>query len=181
MADTSAFQQRMADMKEMFQGLEPEDRIMLILRGIQTLDDRFTAEFFDDTFKFVGVTRPKDGTAVVTFSFPVKKFYTNIMGSLHGGAQATIFDAVTTLALQAVAEPEKGQWLEGGGVSRTLNVTYLRPAPEGERVLLECEVVHAGKRLCLLRGVMKRERDGAIISTCEHNKSVVERGNDWKL
>lgn len=181
MADSSAFQQRMSEMKEMFKGLEPEDRVYLILRGLNTLDDRFTHEFFDDTFQFVGVTKPAAGTAVVTFSFPVKKFYTNIMGSLHGGAQATIFDALTTLALQAVAEPEKGQWLEGGGVSRTLNVTYLRPAPIGEKILCECEIVHAGKRLCFLRGVMKRERDGAIISTCEHNKSIVERGNDWKL
>lgn len=181
MSDGDSFQQRMADMREMFIGLEPEDRIMLILRGIKTLDDRFTAEFFDDTFAYVGTTKTTTGTQVVTFSFPVKKFYTNIMGSLHGGAQATIFDALTSLALQAVADSTKGQWLEGGGVSRTLNVTYLRPAQIGERVLVECEVVQAGKRLCFLRGVMKREKDGAIISTCEHNKSIVERASDWKL
>ncbi len=37
-------------------------------------------------------------------------------------------------------------------------------------MLVESEVVHAGKRLCSLTGVMKRERDGAVMATCEHGK-----------
>lgn len=31
--------------------------------------------------------------------------------------------------------------------------------------------------MCLLQGVMKRERDGAIISTCEQNKYNSGGGN----
>lgn len=60
------------------------------------------------------------------------------------------------------------------GVTRTLNVTYLRPVPLGETVLVECEVVHAGKRLCALKGVMKRESDGAILTSCEHGKVSID-------
>lgn len=182
MSDDDSFSNRISEMREMLADLNPEERIFLILAGIRTLGDRFTAQFFDDEdFQFVSVKEPTPGTKIVTFSFVVRKFYTNIMGSLHGGAQASIFDALTTLALQAVSTLDKGQWMEGGGVSRTLNVTYLRPAPIDEKVLCECEVVHAGKRLCFLRSTMRREKDGAVISTCEHNKSVVERAVDWKL
>lgn len=56
------------------------------------------------------------------------------------------------------------------GVSRTLNVTYLRPIPANETVLIECEILQVGKRLSSLKGVMKRKKDGAIMATCEHGK-----------
>ena len=36
------------------------------------------------------------------------------------------------------------------------------------------QIVHAGRRLCLLKGVLKREKDGAVISTCEHQKYNVD-------
>lgn len=82
------------------------------------------------------------------------------------------------MAMQAIGKQDF--WLNGG-VSRTLNVSYLRPAPEGEDLLLECEVVHMGKTLALLRAVLKRESDGAVISTCEHNKAAVPTKPGWKL
>ena len=56
------------------------------------------------------------------------------------------------------------------GVSRTLNVTYLRPAPEGSTVLVECEIVGVGKRLCTVRGTMRRVEDGTVLMVCEHGK-----------
>jgi acyl-coenzyme A thioesterase 13 len=75
-------------------------------------------------------------------------------------------------------------------VSRTLNVTYMRPIPEGEVVLIESEVVHAGKNLgrrmrsqsseCLLtllaslRGSMRRKSDGAVLTLCEHGKVNID-------
>ena len=66
-------------------------------------------------------------------------------------------------------------------MSRVLTVTYLRPAPEGEELLLECDVVHMGKKLSMLKGTLKRERDGAIVSTCDHNKAAVPTKPGWKL
>jgi acyl-coenzyme A thioesterase PaaI-like protein len=55
-------------------------------------------------------------------------------------------------------------------VSRTLNTTYLRPAPLGTEVRIECEIVQLGQRLCTLRGTMRRASDGAVLATCEHGK-----------
>lgn len=37
-------------------------------------------------------------------------------------------------------------------------------------VLMPLQIVHAGKKLALVKGVLKRESDGKIVSTCEHHK-----------
>ena len=44
----------------------------------------------------------------------------------------------------------------------------------GEEVLVESEVVHAGKRLCSIKGVMKRKKDGAVLAICEHGKVSID-------
>lgn len=93
------------------------------------------------------------------------------MGNLHGGCTATLFDVCTTVALAPIAKP--GFWAYAG-VTRTLQVTYLRPMAQGDVVLIECEVVHAGKRLCTIKGTMKRKSDGAITATCEHGKVSID-------
>jgi len=84
----------------------------------------------------------------------------------------------TSIAMQAISKPDS--WLNGG-VTRTINVTCLRPAPEGEDILLECEIIQMGKSLALLHGIMKREKDGVLISTCEHNKAAVPSKPGWKI
>ncbi|KAJ2972703.1 hypothetical protein NUW58_g9130 [Xylaria curta] len=72
---------------------------------------------------------------------------------------------------QMISRP--GFW-QYGGVSRTLNVTYLRPVPVGTAVDIECEVLHAGQRLSSLRGVMRAATEdgtiGPVLATCEHGK-----------
>ena len=56
------------------------------------------------------------------------------------------------------------------GVSRTLNVTYLRPVPVGTEVDIHCEILQVGRTLCTLKGVMKRTDNGAVLAVCEHGK-----------
>jgi acyl-coenzyme A thioesterase 13 len=87
--------------------------------------------------------------------------------NLHGGAVATIFDICTSTAISAVAR--EGFW-DMGHVSRTLNCTYLRPAPEGAKMFVESEVVHLGKRMAHTKGVMRLE-DGKVCYVCEHGKA----------
>jgi acyl-coenzyme A thioesterase 13 len=77
----------------------------------------------------------------------VKSNHTNGFRNLHGGCAATLFDWTTTLAVCPISKP---RFWNFKGISRTLNVTYLRPVPEGEVVLIENEVVHIGKRLCMI-------------------------------
>ncbi|CAF9935640.1 MAG: hypothetical protein HETSPECPRED_009855 [Heterodermia speciosa] len=80
----------------------------------------------------------------VTARFTVVSSLCNGMGTLHGGATATIFDFVTSMPL--TLKSEKGSW-EFPGVSRTLNVTYLDKASNGQELEIEAEAVKIGKRL----------------------------------
>ncbi|KAK5132064.1 hypothetical protein LTR08_000401 [Meristemomyces frigidus] len=126
----------------------------------------FTLAWRQD-LEIVEAKKLTENTARAVYRFPVKQEFLNPAGGLHGGAAATFHDIGTSMLLSMVARP--GFWATSG-TTRTLNMTYLRPAMKGEMLLLECVIVHAGKSLCLLKGTLMRERDGAIISTCEHNK-----------
>ncbi|KAK2046585.1 thioesterase superfamily protein [Colletotrichum somersetense] len=107
-------------------------------------------------------------TPSATFAFTVRPEHCNRSGNLHGGAAATLFDALTTMAL-ALVNDRPGYW-QFLGVSRTLSCSYLRPAPAGEECLVECEIVQVGRLLCHLRGTLRRKRDGSVLATCEHHK-----------
>lgn len=91
---------------------------------------------------------------------------------MHGGAQATIFDACTSLSLFAISKA--GFWTSGG-VSRNLNVTYLKPmrVESVQEVTVECCVLQVGKRLAVVSAKMVGD-DGGLYSTCEHHKVNVD-------
>lgn len=125
---------------------------------------------------------PDSRTALTTFSLTVPQSFCNRMNNLHGGAAATIFDLLTTVALAPVSEPGK---FEYAGVSRTLNCTYLKAVKCGRRVRVECEVVNLGRRLCSMRGVMRAVGEGKgwleegvgsgeVLALCEHGKVSVD-------
>jgi acyl-coenzyme A thioesterase 13 len=104
-----------------------------------------------------------------TFKFTVPKKYCNRMGNLHGGATALIFDICTTCALAPIAR--EGYW-QFAGVTRNLNITYLRPAPCWSEVEIYCEVVNAGRRLATIKGEIRK--DGKVLSTAEHLKASID-------
>ncbi|KAF2762985.1 Thioesterase/thiol ester dehydrase-isomerase [Pseudovirgaria hyperparasitica] len=113
---------------------------------------------------------PTDPTlSTLTFSLYVHPTLCNGMGNLHGGMVATIFDICTSFCVYPVCR--EGFW-DGGHVSRTLNCVYLRPAPAGEEVKVEAEIVHLGKTQAFFRGVMRDARE-RVLYTCEHNKANV--------
>ncbi|KAG5978301.1 hypothetical protein E4U55_006284 [Claviceps digitariae] len=109
--------------------------------------------------------------ARVSFSFTCLEDHCNRLGNLHGGAAATLFDLCTTLPLLLISKPGFWQFL---GVTRNLNVTYFRPVPMREEVIIETEAMQVGKRLATLKGVMRRKRDGEIVSICEHLKANID-------
>ncbi|KAK5129624.1 hypothetical protein LTR08_003023 [Meristemomyces frigidus] len=155
---------------EEFEKLSPEDRLRAVLSIRAPNDQRFTSAFVEQQCKLRDVKITGPNRSLVTFAFRVERWYCNASGTLHGGAQATIYDIATSMAMQAIGK--RDFWINGG-VSRVLTVTYLRPAPEGEELLLECDVVHMGKKLAMVKGTLRRASDGAIISTCDHNKAAV--------
>lgn len=83
-------------------------------------------------------------TATTVFEMAVTAAFTNRMGNMHGGAIALVYDMCTTMAAAPVAR--KDFWWFGG-VSRTLNVTFMRPVKLGMRIVIESEVLQIGSRL----------------------------------
>ncbi|KAI6084288.1 HotDog domain-containing protein [Hypoxylon rubiginosum] len=111
----------------------------------------------------------------ITFRFDVQPIHSNGLNNLHGGCTSTIFDACTTLPLHLISKP--GFW-QYTGVSRTLNVTYIRPIPVGTSIYIKCEVLHAGRSLCALRGEMRAVtedgQEGPLLAVCEHGKVTTD-------
>lgn len=80
---------------------------------------------------------PGKNLARITYRVPVLKEYLNPSMTLHGGQQAAFYDIGSSWLLYLVRRP--GFWTNAG-TSRSLTVTYLRPAVVGDVVLMECEV-----------------------------------------
>lgn len=102
------------------------------------------------------------------------------MENMHGGAVALVFDMCTTMCTGPIAR-RNFWWF--GGVSRKLDVTYLRPVKVGSTIVIECEVLQIGRRLATIRGVMSAKGDGRVLAVAEHNKASIEfvEGNESKI
>jgi acyl-coenzyme A thioesterase PaaI-like protein len=161
-----------------FEHASPEERINRIFGMRCPHDQRLLSQFCEKDVSLKKVTRTGPNSTSIVFTFKVSRFYCNVSGNLHGGAQATIYDMLTGMAIQGIGR--RDFWLNGG-VSRSLSVTYLRPAPEGTELECDVELMHAGKSLALMRGVMRRADDGKLISTCEHDKAAVQAKPGWDV
>ena len=58
-----------------------------------------------------------------------------------------------------------------GGVSRNLSLTYLRPVPLGTEVRIICDLVHAGRRLALIKSEIRRAEDDVLCVVSDHEKA----------
>lgn len=79
-----------------------------------------------------------------------------------------MIDVMTSILLVGLGKPGI---FSRAGVSRALHVTFLKPVPQGVEFSLECELVHAGRRLALLKAVIRRVDTGELCVTGEHDKA----------
>lgn len=152
-----------------------------------SIEDRVKAlkQAICDDPNYTGFDTPIAREAVLTSVTPgrteweatIQPFMCNKSTNLHGGAACTLLDNLTSTALLTIA---KEGFLDGGHVSRTITMTYLRPVPVGTKVRLICTAVSGGKRLAHCTGQIET-MDGKLCVTMAHDKAVVPRSASPKL
>lgn len=123
-----------------------------------------------DYIKIVSATRT-GSTASATFEMVAGPIFLNRLGNMHGGAIAMIFDMCTTMTAAPLSQQDFWRF---GGVSRTLNITFLNPVQEGQEILIECSVLQQGSRLSTISGRMVDKATGKLLSVAEHNKASIK-------
>ncbi|CAN8104581.1 unnamed protein product [Discula destructiva] len=114
---------------------------------------------------------PPPNTSIVstcTSKLFIGKEYGNFNGVLHGGAAGVIFDMLTTIALGPVARP--GFWVFLGGVTRTLNISYLKAVPINTTVIVHAYCYQVGRTTAYIKGWMTSEDGATTYAVCDHHK-----------
>ncbi|KAL1992123.1 hypothetical protein VTN49DRAFT_4155 [Thermomyces lanuginosus] len=145
---------------------EFEERVYRYFEYISSRDNAQTWGLNPSSIHFESASRGPP--AQVTYRLTVEPSMTNLLGNLHGGCAATLIDNLSTTILWGVSSPGL---FESGGVSRNLNLTYLRPVPVGADIRIICEVVQLGKRLALLRSEIRlNDSQGTVCVISDHQK-----------
>ncbi|KAF2106749.1 HotDog domain-containing protein [Lophiotrema nucula] len=158
----------------------PEEDRQKAIRSVQAMFERY---------KLLADRRPKDHIVLqdfdrevmnnlkivdagldgsVQFELYMSPNFSNLNDVMHGGAAGVIFDMATTTALCPVARPNFWEFM--GGVTRSLNISYLRAVPIGATVLLKSKVVSVGKQMAMIRGTMESLDEKVTYCTVEHHK-----------
>ncbi|KAL1955786.1 hypothetical protein VTO42DRAFT_8106 [Malbranchea cinnamomea] len=107
----------------------------------------------------------------VTWELDVTEYWTNMNGVMHGGAYGVIFDMCTAIAMNPISKADYWDFL--AGVSRTINISYLKAIPLGTTIRIKCEVIQHGRRMALIRGVMESVDGKTVYATVEHHKTAL--------
>jgi acyl-coenzyme A thioesterase 13 len=139
---------------------------------------RFFADDLDNQHRFetkglqeVRLISVDEKTLSTRFEITAAPHLCSKFGTLHGAAAAMLLDMLTSTCLSIIAKPG---YLDAGHVSRTLMMTYLRPVQEGERLIVDCRIVSAGKGLANLTGEIKT-LDGKVCVSCVHDKAILAK------
>ncbi|KAK5055379.1 hypothetical protein LTR84_013129 [Exophiala bonariae] len=138
---------------------------VLTLQAFISKDPEY--EGFDTLALEGGLTLLEAEPNRTVWEMPVTPRLCNKSGNLHGGAAATIMDNLTSTALVTISKPG---FLDAGHVSRTINMTYLRPVPKGSTARIECHVQAAGRNTANIVGKLYVNEKLAVI--CVHDKAV---------
>lgn len=141
-------------------------------------ETNYDAPFMKSLKVLSATSQTSTETAKATFRFKVPPNLSNQPTgkqpqTTHGGAFGMFFDLPTSMTIMAC---NFAGW-ESTGMTRRLDVTFLTPPVEGDDVLIESEVIQIGKRLAVIRSVMKREKDGVWLAICQHEKYMADNAH----
>lgn len=85
------------------------------------------------------------------YEMTVAERHLRTRGLLHGGVTASLMD--TAMGYAAGTTAPEGHYV----VTVQLNLNYVRPGWEGERLLAAGEVQHAGRKTAVVRGEIRTE------------------------
>ncbi|EGE03149.1 hypothetical protein TEQG_02185 [Trichophyton equinum CBS 127.97] len=77
-------------------------------------------------------------------------------------------DMCTAISMNPVTKP--GYWYFLQGVSRSLNLSYLKGIPTGTTIRIKCTTLQHGRTMAMLRGVMESVDGKIVYATAEHHK-----------
>jgi uncharacterized protein (TIGR00369 family) len=75
----------------------------------------------------------------------------NQMGNLHGGAQTTLMDNITSLVLYLHTTGQLGQPWSFLGVSQSMQIIFTAPVPVGSYIDIECQTLAVGKSVAVIQ------------------------------
>lgn len=113
---------------------------------------RFCSAGFDASLRGIELVSVAEGRCEARI--PVSEPLQNWVGTLHGGAIATLVDDVGTLAIMSADAEGRA------GVTTDLNVSYFAAAPRGSVVLVSGVALKAGRRLAFVEVDLYLEAEG---------------------
>lgn len=96
----------------------------------------------------------------------------NIVGSLHGGFMATMFDHLSTLALNShfLADEKEVPTT----VSIDISMTYISGVKDGQRIRMETETEKVGRRIAFLTArIYNKDKGDELVATGKHTKYIL--------
>jgi uncharacterized protein (TIGR00369 family) len=93
-----------------------------------------------------------------TFQMVVEKPHLRTLGLMHGGVATTLLD--TALGCAAGSRAPQGHYV----VTVQLNINFIRPAWEGEKLLAIGETIHTGRQTVVARGEI-RTADKVLVAS----------------
>lgn len=90
-----------------------------------------------DQLELLDAIKDSDKSGRLVFRFPVVKEQLQAFGTYAGGAQAAAHDVCTAWTIAVISKPD---YWSNFGATRTLNMSYFKPAKEGEFLRLETQV-----------------------------------------
>jgi len=165
----------------------PDPKLMARLEAYRkvylalTPPDNFDTAIYTSVEILSGTTNPNGTTGVAAFRIVFSPKYCNKFGTVHGGAIATLVDGVAQCSTAVVdggmsdgaSGKEKGK--VGGGATKGLQISYLRPIKVGEAVKVVCEILKSGIGGATIRCTVSRELDGEVLAVCAMEKESYER------